>query len=226
MTPNYLPELPQAIEGTAGADGRDGKDGRDGVDGKNAELILAGEYKRNRVYGANSVVTHEGSSYIAKVETKSEPPGKAWQLLAAAGADGADGEAVVYAQRGRPGRDGKDAVLDTPAVADVPMNVGDVIYASGPGRVDKAQANDGETTTAIGIVTSVNSSAISYRTTGVVTNPAWALVPKAVYYLDPFTPGGMTTIYPETAGHFVVILGVATSATQLALNIHYMLEQS
>ena len=47
-----------------------------------------------------------------------------------------------------------------------------------------------------------------------------------MYYLSPTVPGGVTDVYPETAGQFVVILGFAATATQLVLSIHYMLEQS
>lgn len=103
--------FPVPEDGEDGADGLPGKDGRDGVDGKDAELILAGEWRRGRNYSSHSVVTHDGSSYIAKVETKSEPPGKAWQLLAAKGDDGERGDTI--AQRGPRGLPGESAPMST-----------------------------------------------------------------------------------------------------------------
>ena len=111
------------------------------------------------------------------------------------------------------------------------MNVGDVIFASGPGRVDLAQASpslsdDDMKQTAIGVVTNVNGSAITYRNTGVVENPNWTLVTRKVYFLSPDVPGGITTEYPTADGQYVIIVGTATSPTQLALNIHWMVEQS
>ncbi|WP_428304651.1 hypothetical protein [Lacipirellula sp.] len=114
-------------------------------------------------------------------------------------------------------------------MADVPMNVGDVIYASGDGHVDLAQASPAvddsdDKAFAIGMVTAVNGEAVSYRTTGVVDNPAWSLTPRAVYYLSPTVPGGLTTEYTEASGEFAIIVGTATSPTQIALNIHWMLE--
>lgn len=192
-----------------------------------------GEWKRKTDYRRLDVVYVPGEgAFVATIDnpTKSPTSSKSgWMQITADGADGKDGEAVVYAQRGRPGRDGRDAVADTPAIADSPMQVGDVIYASGAGRVELALASpavddsDGKAF-AIGVVTTVNGSAIAYRTSGVVTNPAWNLTPRTVYYLSPATAGGLTSEYTEQSGEFVVIVGTAVSPTQLALNIHWMLE--
>lgn len=119
---------------------------------------------------------------------------------------------------------------DTPAVCDSPAAVGGVVYISGVGHVDLALAaqddDSDQRPNAVGIITAVNGTAVTYRTQGPVDNPAWSLTPGKMYYLSPTVPGGVTDVYPETAGQFVVILGFAATATQLVLSIHYMLEQS
>lgn len=210
------------VPGPAGADGLAGE-----------SFTPRGEWKRKTQYKRLDVVYVPGEgAFVATVDDPTKaPPSKGWMQITADGADGKDGEAVVYAQRGRPGRDGRDAEADTPAVADVPMNVGDAIYPSGAGRVDLAigsPAVDGDDVKAfpVGVVTAVNGSAIAYRTSGVVTNPSWSLTPRAVYYLSVDTPGGLTTTFPEGAGEFVIIMGTAVSPTQLALNIHWMVENA
>jgi hypothetical protein len=45
------------------------------------------------------------------------------------------------------------------------------------------------------------------------------LTPGAVYYLDPATPGALTTVAPDTTGQALVRLGAAASATTMALQI-------
>lgn len=106
-------------EAFSGLNGRDGADGRDGKPGKDAPpptepstLDLRGEWRPFRIYERYAVVTHDGSSYVCKVEsTRKEPPNADWQLLAAAGARGARGERGEHGigQRGRPGPAGDSA---------------------------------------------------------------------------------------------------------------------
>ena len=208
------------INGVNGRDGERGRDGRDGVDGLG--FNLRGEWQPGN-YEPHDVVEHEGSSYVAKVATKSEPPSRAWQLLASKGERGEQGERGI-ASKGQKGDRGESALADTVATADVPMAIGDVIYASGADRVDLAQANGDATSTVVGMVTSVKGSVVKHRSHGTVENPNWSLTPLSVYYLSPTVAGGMTTVFPNDTGHFVIILGTAVSPTKLALNIHWMLE--
>lgn len=112
------------------------------------------------------------------------------------------------------------------AIFDSDTSKGSVIYISGDGHVDLAQADDGVTATAAGIASQdvLAGQSGEYIPVGPVTCETWSLSPGSVYYLSPSLAGGMSTTYP-TAG-FVVILGEATTPTQLNLGIHWMLEQS
>jgi hypothetical protein len=64
-----------------------------------------------------------------------------------------------------------------------------------------------------------------YVSVGPVSCASWSLTPGSVYYLSPSVAGSLTTVYPDNSGEFVVILGAATTPTQLNLQIHWMLEQ-
>jgi hypothetical protein len=44
------------------------------------------------------------------------------------------------------------------------------------------------------------------------------LTPGAIYYADPTTPGGITTIRPVLSGQYIVPVGTAMSTTQLVIN--------
>lgn len=114
------------------------------------------------------------------------------------------------------------------AIFDSNTLMGDVVYISGDGHVDLAQADNGVTATAVGVAIQdvMAGGTGEYIPVGPVTCATWSLSAGTVYFLDPSTPGGMTATYPTTPGHFVVILGAAASSTQLNLEIHWMLEQS
>lgn len=214
----------RGLPGPPGSTGERGRDGVDGKDGAPAPLIIpAGTWRAGKVYPPLSIVTHDGSSYLATAEVKREPPSKGWQLLAAKGEAGKRTE--YYTTRN---------VLPAPLAAGTAVSAtfdsntskGEVVYISGDGRVNLAQADTEPRAYAIGIATQDVAAGHpgEYLINGPVTCETWALTPGAVYYLDPSTPGGMTTVYPEDTGTFVVILGTAATPTQLHLNIHYMLE--
>ena len=214
------------VDGINGADGRDGVDGARGLDGR--AWVFRGDYSSARQYAAGDVVASDGSSYLCTRDNQHrEPPnGRFWAVIAAKGERGEDGR-DGFGSKGVKGDSGE--LPDTSATADSQMTIGDVIYSSGNGHVDLAEAGPDVTSMkarAFGMVTSVKGSTIKYRTTGVVENPNWSLTPQTVYYLSPTVPGGLTSTYPTASGQFVVIVGVATSPTQLAVNIHWMLEQS
>lgn len=130
-----------AFAGPPGRDGKDGTAGRDGRDGVGKDgqgFALRGEWKRHNTYERGDVVTHEGSSYVAKVESmRREPPDAAWQLLAAVGDRGARGERGEQGgggQRGRRGPAGDSAATDLEMVFDETAKAGQVVELSGPDR--------------------------------------------------------------------------------------------
>lgn len=218
---------PPGPPGTDGTNGANGQDGRAGDDGRG--WTYTGEWSSSRQYNEGDVATADGSSFVCLKDHKDrEPPNRRfWGVVATAGRDGVDGRDGF----GKGVKGDRGDTVDTSATADSQMTIGDVIYASGNGHVDLAVASpavgdERAKAFAFGIVTSVKGSTVKYRTTGVVENPNWSLTPQEVYYLSPTVPGGMTSTYPSESGQFVVILGVATSPTQLALNIHWMLEQA
>lgn len=239
MTPKYRTSLvvdsifeetggpgPAGPPGINGADGANGQDGRDGADGRGWSYV--GEWSASRSYSEGQVTTADGSSFVCLKEHRDrEPPNhRFWGLVAAKGERGEDGERG-FGSKGVKGDRGDS--VDTSATADSQMAIGDVVYSSGNGHVDLAEASPAVNSLkarAFGMVTNVKGSVIKYRTTGVVENPNWSLEPQTVYYLSPTVPGGLTSTYPTASGQFVVIVGVATSPTQLAMNIHWMLEQS
>lgn len=61
-------------------------------------------------YLAGDSVTHEGSTWIAHVDTATRPgtPGSNWQLAVKRGRDGKEGKAGKPGEAGTPGRDGRD----------------------------------------------------------------------------------------------------------------------
>ncbi len=124
---------------------------------------------------------------------------------------------------GQLGGGGGGASVTSEAIFDSNTSAGEVIYVSGDGHVDLAQANSEPQTLAVGIaIADVLAGEVGeYITVGPVTVDTWTLTPGTVYYLDPDVPGGMTSTYPTTIGDFVVILGAAATPTQLNLEIHW-----
>lgn len=113
------------------------------------------------------------------------------------------------------------------AIFDSDTLAGQVIFISGDGHVDLAQADNGGRTTAVGIATQdvLAGQPGEYIPVGPVSCETWNLTPGIVYYLDPSVAGGLTHVYPTSPGQFVIILGAATTPTQLNLQIHWMLER-
>ena len=95
----------QGIPGTDGRDGisvvgRDGLPGRDGKDGVPG-LVWRGQWRKGE-YKPGDAVAWDSASYICTAPTKSEPPGKGWDVLAEKGdkgAKGKDGSTTTYYQR-------------------------------------------------------------------------------------------------------------------------------
>lgn len=109
------------------------------------------------------------------------------------------------------------------------ITLGQAVYSDGAGSVDLARANAIATARAIGLVAAASiasaaSGAIQYG--GVATSADWnavigstSLTPSARYYLDPTTAGHLTATAPDSAGQYVVGIGVALSTTELLIEI-------
>ena len=114
------------------------------------------------------------------------------------------------------------------AEADSTIKIGYPIYIKASGHLDPARANAQATTGAVGVSISDAAAAATckYLTEGKVTRSDWtevagvtSLTPGVLYYLSPTTAGRITSTAPTTTGQFVVVIGRATSATELDIEI-------
>ena len=88
------------VNGLDGAPGRDGADGAAGIDGKDGERGPEGPPGKlpiirawtDAVHYEGDVVMHAGSCWQAMLDTGREPPHGDWQMIAAKGNDGRDGQ--------------------------------------------------------------------------------------------------------------------------------------
>jgi len=85
-----------------------------------------------------------------------------------------------------------------------------VYYMSGS-ALTNAEANSASTLPGICVASSTTVCVYS----GVVTNGSWTWTQGQVIYVSDSSAGGLTATAPSTSGHFVQIVGVATSATTL-----------
>lgn len=112
------------------------------------------------------------------------------------------------------------------------LAIGQVVYASASGQVDKARANALATVEAFGLVKdasiaagqpgSIQTDGVLVATTGQwdnVTGQTGGLTPGAVYFLSAATAGNLTTTAPTAVGEFVVRIGKALSETELEITI-------
>ncbi len=110
------------------------------------------------------------------------------------------------------------------------MVIGEAVYVSAAGQVQKALANAANTKNVVGLVynTTINSAATGKiitsgqltATTGqwdAVTGQSGGLTSGARYYLNNTTAGRLTTSAPGSG--YVAPIGIATSATTLVVNI-------
>ena len=110
------------------------------------------------------------------------------------------------------------------AVFDSNADKGAVVYISSSGHVDLAQANGEPQALAIGLAAAdvADGATGRYVTSGPFTNEAWNLTPGAVYYLDPSTPGVLTSTFPDAMGNRVCIVGAAITSIQINIDIHWV----
>ncbi len=101
--PSGLPGV-DGKDGLSGRDGRDGKDGKDGQKGRDGSpgrdgkdgvgINWRGYWKPEEQYYVNDAVNYQGGSYIAIKDNRRDFPNRVnngWDLLAGAGAPGANG---------------------------------------------------------------------------------------------------------------------------------------
>jgi len=131
-------------------------------------------------------------------------------------------QTVTFAGHLVPGGGGSGSVT-MEAIFDSNTSAGEVVYISGDGHVDLAQADAEPQALAVGIATQdvLAGETGEYIPVGPVSCDTWNLTPGVVYYLDPDVEGGMTSTFPNTVGNHVVILGAAATTTQLNLEIHW-----
>jgi hypothetical protein len=123
-----------------------------------------------------------------------------------------------------------DNRVATNGEASTALTAGMVVYASGAGAAKRAQANAASTAGIVGVwmdASTAASSSGNYAAGGVATatTTQWdavagttgGLAANTLYYLDPATPGKMTSTAPTTVGQLVVIVGRALSTTELEL---------
>lgn len=103
------------LDGAIGRDGLNGIDGKDGAPGERGPEGPAGKLGivrawADRVHYEGDVVFHAGSSWQALKDTGREPPDADWQMIASAGARGADGR--TFEHRGTWAEDATYRALD------------------------------------------------------------------------------------------------------------------
>lgn len=205
-------------DGIDGANGQDGRDGHDGADGQG--FALRGEW-RPTTYQPHDVVEHDGSSYVARVETKSEPPSKAWQLLAAKGDAGEDG----IGQRGPRGQDGASAATDVEMLFEETAIAGQVVRSSGDGLCAITNALSYYTcieTVGLAVADTPAGRRGLVRTVGLITRKNWSpltgepqLVAGRTYILNGY--GGLSPYSPCNVAMFIPI-GVAIKSDTLLIS--------
>lgn len=96
-----------------------------------------------------------------------------------------------------------------------------VVRSSGDGQITPAQATSQAGSDVIGIATAGGGigASVQYQTVGAVDYTPGGLTPGAIYYLSATTAGAITTTAPSTAGQYVVVIGKATAADKLVLQI-------
>lgn len=114
----------------------------------------------------------------------------------------------------------------------VTLPIATPVYAFGAASVKRGRANAAGTSTIVGLyyTTSVAASSAGLvvssgsltATTGqwdAVASTTGGLTPGVTYFLDPATPGKVTSTVPTTAGFTLVRIGTAVSSTIMVLRI-------
>jgi len=116
------------------------------------------------------------------------------------------------------GGSGGEDFAATCAVADT---VGQIVYltgAPGPAIAPALGIHPGSTFPAIGFISVKSTPTVCVVQTDGELNAFAGLTPGVVYYLDPTTPGAITSTAPIAAGQVVQKVGQAKDATTLLIN--------
>jgi hypothetical protein len=114
------------------------------------------------------------------------------------------------------------------AETDGNLVTGTPVYITAAGHVAPAVANNGQTAQVVGLSlgTFLANVSAQYTTEGEVTSNDWTgvtgsstLQPGYIYFLDPATPGRLTTVPPTSTGQYIVPVGRALSTTTLAIEL-------
>ena len=110
-------------------------------------------------------------------------------------------------------------VMPTGWAANGAITEGDALYVQADSTLDPADASAIATARVVGFARATSSAgaAVTIQTSGTVEYSGWSLTPDTIYYLDTATPGNITSTAPTTVGQAVTVVGIAVSATELAL---------
>lgn len=135
-----------------------------------------------------------------------------------AGTQGPPGPQGEQGPEGPPGPPGADAEGVTVTGGTGGVNAFQVVFATTDGTVQAANASE---TSHCGRVIGITEAAIAEgasgtaRQSGVITNPAWSLLPGRVYFL---AAGGNISVNVPASG-FIQQIGTAKDATTLIINM-------
>ena len=120
---------------------------------------------------------------------------------------------------------GKDEAknLEREFTASVALAAKDVVFISGADSVGKAQADALSNAMAIGFAkeSADANASVMVINEGVVAGFS-GLTPGQIYYLDPSSPGAITSTIPSGSGQIVLQLGIAKNSTELLIQKQFM----
>ena len=136
---------------------------------------------------------------------------------------------VTVSETGPVGPKGVGLIIYTDSV-DTNVVVGDVVYKTNAGNIDKALADGSIVPRVAGMIYADAStgSGAQYKMEGVIERQDWSSIQNSgtsslsegvFYYLSATNAGNISTSAPTTVGQYVVQVGYAQSATQLNLQI-------
>lgn len=129
---------------------------------------------------------------------------------------------MALVENGQPVVDASSAAtLATTELYDCPaaVAVGDAVYLTATGTVDRARANALATMPVVGVVQSKPSATTCLVQTGDALGGYAGLTVDAFYYASPTTPGALTATVPTTIGQVVQQVGFARTATTLVVSL-------
>ena len=96
--------------------------------------------------------------------------------------------------------------------------VGDVVYCSEDGKVDKAKADAAATMPAIGIVTSIGGGVLAMVRVLGLYNGLTGILNGEYYYVSATTAGAITTVKPASPPNVQQVFCVGLSASAILIN--------